>query len=65
MLGLGYAAGIFAGENALNTARKFHIDFADNFFIFNYVYADMRINKTKNRIINVDDVINFNDVFFA
>ena len=65
VLGLGYAAGIFTGENALNAGRQLHIDFADDFFVFNYVYADIRVNKAQNRVINVDDVINFDYVLFA
>ena len=65
MFGLGYAAGIFAGENSLHAARQLHVDFADDFFVFNYVYADIRVNKAQNRIINVDDIINFDYVLFA
>ena len=65
MLSLCDTAGILAFENSLYAARKFHIDFADNLLVFNYVYADAGIDKTKYRIINIDDVINFNDILFS
>ena len=64
MLCLCNAARILAFENSLHTARKLHIDFAHNFFVFDYVYADAWINKAKYGIINIDDVINFDNIFF-
>ena len=63
MLCLSYTARILAFENPLNSAWKLHIDFADNLLVFNNVYADARVNKAKHRIININDIINFNPDF--
>ena len=65
MLGLGDAAWVLAFEDALNAAWEFHVDFAYNLFIFDYVYADAWVDKAEHRIIDVDDVINFDDIFFS
>ncbi len=40
VLCLGDAARVLALENSLYTAWKLHVDFADDFFVFDYVYAD-------------------------
>ena len=58
-------ARVLAFENSLNSARKFHIDFANNFFVFDYIYTDAWINKAEHRIINIDDIIDFDDIFFS
>ena len=41
-------ARVLAFENSLHAARKFHIDFANDFFVFDYVYADAWVNKAEH-----------------
>ena len=63
MFGHCYTARIFAFYNVFYTVWKFHSNFADYFFVFYYINANIWIHKTQNRKINIDDIVDFYNVF--